>query len=174
MIIDRPESHFVFVLPKDYVYGSYNYINYKGQELTNKEYLKHWGKWIVLGPKEELAELAQKLDPFVEEKIIPGVKFDREEISEFKLGRCVLCVYCDVRQRDEVWDVLASHGVEDKAWVFERETVGRWMPGGHLLETWIAGRGLSEEAAEKVRESAKEKFKRLFEDEHAVFRGIDQ
>jgi len=50
----------------------------------------------------------------------------------------------------------------------------RWLPGGHLLETWIKNRGFSPEEAERVREDAKEKFKKMFEDDEAIFRGIDQ
>ena len=175
MIVDNgSESHFIFIFHKDHVYRNYNYINYKGKELTNKEYLEYWGKWIILGPPEMLSELGKKIDPFVEQKIIPAAKYDREEIPEFKLGNCVMCIYCDVRQRDDVWKVLESLGVEDKMWVFERETVERWMPGGHLLETWIKGKNMDPVAAEKMREIAKNKFKQLFEDENAIFRGIEQ
>jgi len=85
-----------------------------------------------------------------------------------------MCVYCDVRQREEVWAILSQVGVEDKAWVFERETMARWLPGGHLLERWIKSKGLSLEEAEKVREGSKEKFRKMFENEQAIFRGIDQ
>jgi hypothetical protein len=174
MIVDREGSHFIFVLPWDHIYKHYNYIHYKGKELTNKEYLDHWGKWIVLGSKEYLEGLAKKIDPFVEDKLIPAAKYDRELIQEFQLGTCVMCVYCDVRQREEVWEILSSIGVEDKAWVFEKETVERWLPGGRLLEKWIEGKGLSPEEAEKVREGSREKFRAMFEHEHAIFRGIDQ
>jgi len=174
MIIDREGSHFIFIVPWDHVYKHYNYINYRGKELTNKDYLEYWGKWIILGSRKDLDELAKKIDPFVEDKLIPAVKYDREPIPEFQLETCVMCVYCDVRQREEVWRILSSLGVEDKAWVFEKETVERWLPGGHLLEKWIEGKGLNPEEAEKVRESSREKFRTMFEHEYAVFRGVDQ
>ena len=174
MIVDREGSHFIFVFHSDHVYRHYNYINYKGNDLTNKEYLQYWGKWIVFGSREELDGLARKLDPFVEDKTIPAIKYDREQIPELKLDECVMCVFCDARQRDEVWEVLASAGVEDKAWVFEKETMERWLPGGHLLETWIKSKGLSQEQAEQVRKDSKEKFEKMFENEHAIFRGIEQ
>lgn len=174
MIVDRPGSHFIFVVHWDHIYRHYNYINYKGKELTNNEYLEYWGKWIVFGTRECLDELAGKLDPFIESKTIPAAKYDRAVIPEFELHTCVMCVYCDVRQRDEVWEVLSSLGVEDRAWVSERETMERWLPGGYLLEKWIKGKGLSPEQAEKVRESSREKFRKMFENEHALFRGIDQ
>lgn len=174
MIIDRPESHFIFVLPKDHVYFGYNYINYEGTPLTNKEYLQYWGKWIVLESRDVLDELARKMDPLVEKRKIPGVKYDRERIEEFRLGECVMCVYCDARQREEVWKLLAEMGVREKAWVFEKETMERWLPGGHLLEKWIEGRNMDEAEAQKVRDGATEKFRKMFEDEDAVFTGIQQ
>lgn len=174
MIVDEPISHFIFIVPADHVYLTYNYINYKGKELTNKEYLEYWGKWIVWGAREKLDLLAKKLDPFVEQKAIPAAKYDRAEISEFEFGECVMCVYCDARQKEEVWDILSSLGIEDKAWVFEKETVERWLPGGHLLETWINGRGLDKIEADKVRQSSREKFRTMFEDENDIYKGIDQ
>ena len=174
MIIDRLESHFIFVVPRSHYYGDYNYINYQGRQLTNREYLEHWGKWIVLGPVEELAGLAKKIDPYVEKKMIPAAKYDRQIIGEFKLGDCVMCVYCDLRQREEVWEILCSLGVDEKMWVFERETMERWLPGGRLLERWISGRSMTEEQAERVREGAREKFRKMFEDPAAFFRGVEQ
>ncbi|MGV8073471.1 MAG: hypothetical protein AB2L11_02755 [Syntrophobacteraceae bacterium] len=174
MIVDNPGSHFIFIFPWAHVHNNYNYINYNGKQLTNQEYLDYWGKWIIFGSKEELAELAKKMDPFVEEKKIPAAKFDREMLPEFELGECVFCVYCDVRQREEVWEILVSLGVTDKMWVFERETMERWLPGGRLLEKWISGQGLSPEHAEKVREGATARFKKMFEDPNAIFKGVIQ
>jgi hypothetical protein len=174
MIIDRPRSHYIFVFPRDYVHGRYNYINYKGKDLTNQEYLEYWGKWIILGPKDDLAELAKKVDPHVEKKIIPAAKYEREVLPEWGLGECLMYVYSDRRQREEVREVLASLDVEDKIWAFERESVEGWMPGGRLLEKWISGKGLSAEKAEKVREDARKKFEEMFQDPHALFTGVDQ
>jgi hypothetical protein len=174
MIIDRLESHFIFILPKDHVYFGYNYINYLGKPLTNKEYLQYWGKWIVLEKRDMLDEFAKKLDPLVENREIPGVKYDRERIEEFHLGECVMCVYCDFRQREDVWKYLDEIGVKVKAWVFEKETMERWLPGGHLLEKWIKGQDVDNEKAEKIREGAKEKFRKMFENEDAIFTGINQ
>lgn len=174
MIVDRPESHFIFILHSDNVYRGYNYINYKGKEHTNKEYLESWGKWVFFGTVEELDALAKKIDSFVEKKVIPAAKYDREEIPEFQLGECVMCVYCDVRQRDEIWHILVSLGVKDKAWVFEKETMERWLPGGHLLETWIKRKCLNDEDAEKVRKDSIKTFEKMFENEDAIFKGVDQ
>ncbi|BBO86871.1 hypothetical protein [Desulfosarcina ovata] len=174
MIIDRPKSHFIFVLPTDHVNRHYNYIQYNNKPLTNREYLKYWGKWIIFGNPEELAALAKRLDFYVEKKRIPAVKYDRKEIPEFEFGQCVMCVYCDVRQRTSVWTILSNLGIKDKAWVYEKETVDRWRPGGYLLETWISSRKMDEEMAQKVRNDAENTFKQMFENENAVFRGIVQ
>jgi len=174
MIIDRPESHFIFVLSSDHVEYRYNYINLHGEPLTNKQYLEHWGKWLVFGTREEVEALAKKLDPFVEERKVPAVKYDRKLIAEFQLNRCVMCVYCHDQQRDEVWNILAGLGVKDKAWMFERETLEKWMPGGVNLEKWIQGRNMDPEQAERVREGARERFRKMFTDDDAIFTGVDQ
>lgn len=174
MIVDRPDSHFIFVVPLEHVEYRYNYINLRGTPLTNRQYLDHWGKWLVFGLREELEELARRLDPFVEQRKVPAVKYDRQLISEFRLNRCVMCVYCHDEVKDEVWEILASLGVQDKAWMFERETLEKWLPGGPNLERWIQGRGLSPEKADRVRADAREKFKKMFADETAIFTGIYQ
>ena len=174
MIVDRPGSHFIFIVSRDHVNNGYNYIRYDGSPLTNREYLQYWGKWVFFGEQSELARLAKEIDPFVEKQMIPAAKYDREVIDEFELGECVMCVYCDYRQREAVWDILAGIGVVDKMWVFEKETMERWLPGGHLLEKWIKGRNLDEAQADKVREDAKRTFEKMFEDKDAEFKGVMQ
>lgn len=174
MIVDRPGSHFIFIVSKDHVYNGWNYIQYDGKTLTNKEYLEYWGKWVFIGEIEVLNRLAKEIDSFVEEKKIPAAKYDREIVDAFQMGECVMCVYCDSRQRDDVWEILASIGVTDKMWVFEKETMERWLPGGHLLEKWIEGKKLGHEEAEKVRENAKQTFEKMFEDDNAEFKGVMQ
>ncbi len=174
MIVDRPGSHFIFVVSSDHYYRGRNYIQYAGKPLTNKEYLEFWGKWVFFGNQEHLARIARDMDPFVEENRIPAAKYDREKIEAFKLGECVMCVYCDYRQRDDVWRILESIGVPDKMWVFEKETMQRWLPGGHLLEKWIESKTLMPEEADAVRADAKRTFEKMFEDENAEFKGVLQ
>lgn len=174
MIVDRPSSHFVFVVPAEHINSRYNYINYKGEPLTNAQYLESWGKWLVFGHREELDDLAVRLDPFVEARRVPAAKLDRKRIEEFGLDRCVMCVYCHALERDDVWAVLASLGVKDKAWMFEHETMEKWLPGGVNLEKWIAGRNLAPEEAEIVRKNAESRFHQWFADKDAIFTGIEQ
>ncbi len=193
MIVDRPGSHFIFVYHPAVFYG-YNYIACQGRPLTNKEFLEHWGKWVVLGSRERLDELAKKLDSYVERGEIPCIKYDRhppEELdlevkqklrsrfvdagqNEAVLKECVMCVFCDDRQREEVWRILAGLGVDLKAWVYERETIDLWLPGGVLLERWIARNCSSEAEAEKVRQESRERFGEIFSNENAIYRGWPQ
>ena len=174
MIVDRPGSHFIFIVSRDHVYHGYNYIRYEGKPLTNKEYLQYWGKWVFFGNADTLSDFARKMDPLVEDKVIPAAKYDREVIDAFEIGECVMCIYCDFRQREEVWQALASIGVADKMWVFEKETMERWLPGGHLLEKWIEGKDMTPEQADTVRADAKRTFEKMFADEDAEFKGVMQ
>lgn len=174
MIIDRPGSHFVFVLPAAHLRERYNYINFRGQPLTNRQYLDFWGKWLIFGHRDQLDDLAARLDPFVEAHQVPAAKLDRKLIDEFGLDRCVMCVYCHFEDRDSVWAILAGLGVSDKAWMFERETMEKWLPGGVNLERWISGRGLDAKQADEVRKSADARFKQWFSCDDAIFTGIEQ
>ncbi|HCJ79522.1 MAG TPA: hypothetical protein DHV84_06015, partial [Desulfotomaculum sp.] len=166
-------SHFIFLFHPDAFYG-HHYIAYQEKPLTNKEYLAHWGKWVVFGMRPEFDVLAQKLDPYVDKGIIPCAKYDRVPLKHLGLEECVLCVYCDDRQRDKVWNILAESGVNLKAWFYERETLEMWSPGGRLLENWIASQNLSEEEAENVREDARQRVKAIYEEEEAIFTGWEQ
>jgi hypothetical protein len=174
MIVDRPSSHFVFVVPAAHVHERYNYINFRGKPLTNKQYLDEWGKWLIFGQREELDEIAAKLDPFVEARQVPAAKLDRKRIDEFGLDACVMCVYCHFQDRNAVWDILAGLGVKDKAWMFERETLEKWLPGGVNLEKWIAGQNMAPAQADKVRDEAAARFRRWFSNDDAIFTGIEQ
>lgn len=174
MIVDRPGSHFIFIVSSDHVNKGYNYIRFEGKPLTNKEYLEYWGKWVFFGEKKTLDGFAGRIDPLVEKNIIPAAKYDREVIEAFQIGECVMCVYCDFRQRDEVWTALEAIGVTDRMWVFEKETMQRWLPGGHLLEKWIQGRDLNQVEADQVRANAQKTFEVMFADENAEFKGVSQ
>ncbi len=176
MIVDRPESHFIFIYHKD-IFRGHHYIKYQEKPLTVKEYLEHWGKWVILGTREELDELAQKIDPFVEQGVIPCVKYDRRPLAEYGLQDCVMCVYCDDREKDQVWNVLSALGArvrEIRAWVYERETIEMWSPGGLFLEKWIAANCKSEREAEEVRKDAEMRIKKLYQSENELFFGWPQ
>ncbi|MDY6844060.1 MAG: hypothetical protein SVW57_08230 [Thermodesulfobacteriota bacterium] len=174
MIIDDGDSHFIFVYHPDTVFGMRSYIRYEGKPVKNKEYLEHWGKWIVLAERKKLDELAQKLDPHVEQGIIPCIKYDRIPPTHLGINECVMCIFCDGREKDEVWKILSDLGAEQKAWIYERETIEMWSPGGRLLENWIAREGMSEEEAEEIREEAKQRFLEVYGDPDAICTGWAQ
>jgi hypothetical protein len=168
MIIDRPDSHFIFVFHPLVLMGR-KYTVYEGKELSNGEVLQYWGKWIVLGEKSWLDELAQKLDPYVENKTIPCIKYDRRPPENLGLKESVMMVYCDKRKSEAAWEILRQHGVKLKAWVSERETMEMWLPGGSLLEQWIASRNLSEEEARMNRDDAAARLGYIFNHPDEIF-----
>lgn len=165
MKIDRAESWYIFLFSESYFTcpsDTGSYITYQDKRLTNKEYLEHWGKWVFLGTKEEIDQMAEKLDPYVESEDIPCIKYDRAPQHWFEMEECVMCVYCDDREKDKVWKILSKFGVEVRGWSYEREVIKKWMGGGLHLERWIANHKLSEEDAEKLREEVKEKYEKRF------------
>jgi hypothetical protein len=173
MIIDHPDSHFIFVYHPFVLMGK-RYTVFQGRELTNAEILQYWGKWIVLGNRPFLDELAEKLDPYVEDKKIPCIKYDRSPSKNLGVTECVFMVYCDRRQRDEVWDILRKFGVKLKAWVTEKETMALWMPGKPLLERWMASKRFDESTRERIRKDAEDRLSRVFEHPDEVFTGWEQ
>ncbi|MBN1365061.1 MAG: hypothetical protein JW976_09690 [Syntrophaceae bacterium] len=173
MIIDRPDSHFIFVFHPLVLTGR-KYTVYEGKELTNSEVLQYWGKWIVLGERPWLDELARKLDRYVEDKTIPCIKYDRRPPENLDLKESVMMVYCDKRKSEEIWEILRQHGVKIKAWVSERETMEMWLPGGPLLEKWISSMNLSEEEAKMNREDAAARLGYIFDHPDEIFSPWEQ
>jgi len=173
MIVDDPRSHFIFVYHPDIFRGK-KYTVYNGRDLTTGEMLAFWGKWIVLGDRLWLDELAHKLNPFVERGTIPCIKYDRRPSVNLGIEECVMMVYCDRRDRERVWRILSGFGVELKAWVTEKETMELWMPGGRLLERWIRSKGFDEETAAAAREDARMRLGRIFNHPDEIFEPWEQ
>jgi len=138
-----------------YIVNSNPTIPFKGKRdfpKTKEAYLKHWGKWAIFGEKEYLDELARQLDPYVEDRYICNIKYLRKAVVWSGYDRPAMCVYCDDREKEDIWEILSTIGITDKLWVYEKETIASWLPGGELLEKMIAYRGLSPEKSQKVRE----------------------
>ncbi len=154
MIVDNPQSHFIFCFHPKTIYFNKRYTVYQGKELTNGEVLEYWGKWLILGDSEHLDKLAGVLDPYVNEKKIPCIKYDRNPSSNLAMEECVMMAYCDARERDDVWEILREHGVKIKAWVTEKETMDLWKPGSPLLERWLASAEFDEATKDAVRQDA--------------------
>ncbi len=182
MIVHDPQMHFVCIFSTktldefEWSGDNADYLRYKGKRLTNKEFLEHWGKWIALGSPEEVERWAKGLDPYVEQGLIPCCKYDRTPLEFFDLTECVMCVYCDDREREEVLKILTEMGITlrgTRAWVYDREVIERWSPGGANLEKWLAAHGIEGEEAERIREDARRRFERTWGDEDALARGWD-
>ena len=48
----------------------------------------------------------------------------------------VMCVYCLDKEREKVWSILASLGVNRRIWKYDRQTHKDWQPGGKLYKEW--------------------------------------
>ena len=173
MIIDQPQTHFIFGYHPQ-IYEGYSYIAYKKKPLTNQGYLDYWGKWILFGPRNKLDKIGKSLDPHVDSGIIPCFKYDRKPLVNLGMEECVMSIYCDVRDREQVWEKIAGTGERLKAWIFDRETVQMWLPGGRLLEQWIRSEKISQEEAEEVREDSRQRFSKIFDFPDRTFEGWPQ
>ena len=156
MILDMPAYHWIYVVPSTCRFP----IAYQGELLTKEEYEEHWGKWVIMDARQQLDELAAKLDPHIESRAIQSIKYTRSPEKVFGLDECVMCVFCDDREKDAVWDILASAGVKIRAWVYDREVFEMWKPGGVLIEQWLTSHGIEGEEAEKIREQTRENFEK--------------
>ena len=138
MIVDDPSQYWVWLRRR----GSLQNVRYRPED--EDEYLEHWGKWLVFGSASAIRSLAERLDQYVDRGEIDTAKFNREP-SPVGRGDCVMCVYCDDRDRERVWDILHRQGVPKRIWKYDRQTYEDWRPGGRLHrraskeETWKTG-----------------------------------
>ena len=156
MLVNKSFFYWIYVIPKNWKFP----IAYKGKLLSKEEYHEHWGKWVILDSKEKLDKLAEKLNQYVENRTIQGIKYSKSPEDVFGLDECVMCVFCDERERDEVWEILAKAGVKIKAWVYDREVFDMWSPGGALIEKWLESHGIKGEEADKIRQKTKKNFEK--------------
>lgn len=157
MIVDWLDFQWIYILhsnPNLPYRGKYDFPK------TKEECLEHWGKWVIFGQRQYLDELALQLDPYVEDRYIWDSKYLRQALTWMGYDLPAMCVYCDDREKEEIGQILSSLGVTDKRWVYERETIAEWQPGGKFFERMIAHRELSPEESEKV----KEKFQQYNEE----------
>jgi len=121
VIVDRNKDPWVHVVRRanewDFLIGPKKVVN-----MSDEEYLRHWGKWLIFGSPERMWDLARKLDPFVEAEEVDSAKFTRAPREGHP--DCVMCVYCDDRDRERVWKILEGLGVERRIWKYDRETLG--------------------------------------------------
>ena len=173
MIINQPQAHFIFGYHPQ-IYDGHSYIAYKKKPLTNKEYLDYWGKWILFGSRARHDETGKALDPYVDSSVIPCFKYDKKPLINLGMEECIMSVYCDVRDREHVWEILANNGGRLKAWIFDRETIQMWLPRGRLLEQWIKSENLNDAEAAEVRLDSDQRFSIIFDFPDRLFAGWPQ
>ena len=158
MIIDKSFYYWIYVVPSNPKFPP----ACRGIPNSKDEYLEHFGKWTIMGDREELDRLALKLDPYVEARAIYSIKYTRAPETNFGIDQCVMCVACDDRDKEDVWEILAQNGVELKAFVYDRQVVEMWQPGGMMVEKWIEAFNIDPESkeAEDIRKNTKENFDR--------------
>ena len=158
MIVDNPYYHWIYIIPSN---PDSPYMGKWEVPKTREEYLEHRGKWVIFDEKEYLDRLARMLDPYVEDRYINTIKYLRKAVyfwAGYNLP--IMYVYCDDREREDVWQILRSIGVTHKEWIYERETMGYWMPGGILIEKLISYCKLSPEDGERLRRENQEKWEK--------------
>jgi hypothetical protein len=159
MIVNKPYLYWIYVMPSD----KRNYpFAYKGQPLTKEEYLEHWGKWVIMDEREQLDELARKLEPYVESRAIYTIKYTRSPEPSFGLNTCFMGVFCDDREKEEVWQILSSLGVTLKLWVYDREIIEMWQPEGALMKMWLDAHKIDPESkeAEEIRRRTQQSYEK--------------
>jgi hypothetical protein len=147
MIVDWLDSQWIYVLPSN------PNLPYRGKydfPKTKEEYLQHWGKWVISGERKYLDELAHMLDPYVEAKYIYPIKYLRQAPFWIGFEQPAMCVYCDDREKEDIWRILSNLGVTHKQWIYEEETIASWQPGGELFQRMVAYRKLSPEESARV------------------------
>ena len=158
MIVNKSYYYWIYVVPSEPTFPLACY----GMPSTREEYLEHFGKWTVMDEKEKLDELALNLDPYVECRAIYSIKYTRAPESFFGLDQCVFCVFCDDRDRDDIWEIMARYGVTLKAFVYDRQVIEMWQPGGIIMEQWIEAFNIDpqSEQAEEIRKTTQENYEK--------------
>ena len=75
MIVDDPNEYWVWLIRSSSFQGAL-YCPDNG-----KEYIEHWGKWLVFDSANSVRSLAEKLDEYVDRGEIDSAKFNREPSS---------------------------------------------------------------------------------------------
>ncbi len=125
MIVDKPSEYWVWLTKRGSLPSAYYCPK------NEKEYLEHWGKWLVFDSSTEIRGLAEKIDQHVDSGEIDSAKFNREP-SDIGRGDCVMCIYCDDRDKERVWAILRSLGVSKRIWKYDQQTHEDWKPSGSL------------------------------------------
>jgi hypothetical protein len=73
-----------------------------------------------------------------------------------------MCVACDDRDKEDVWEILARCGVTLKMFVYDRQVVEMWQPGGVMMEKWLEAFNVDPESAEaeEIRKNTQEHYEK--------------
>jgi hypothetical protein len=132
MINDKKNEYWVSIERSQDKTGVLYYSN------DNKEYLEHFGKWLIFGNPKYIKDLAIKLDCYIDKGEIDSAKYNRKP-SPVGRGECVMCVYCDDRDKDRVWNILSLLEVKKKIWKYDQQTYKDWEVNGRLHKQWENG-----------------------------------
>jgi len=149
MIINKKNNFWIYIVPSNPFART---ISYMGKKPTKEEYLKHWGKWVIMDSKEYLDQMAEDLDVAVELGWIPQIKYTQYPSPQLGLNKCVMCVFCDDRLRGEVLQLLSVAEIMPDGWEYERDMIKEWKPGGKFLEKFIKSKNLSGQEAATYRD----------------------
>lgn len=125
MIDDNPKEYWVWLSRRHSQQGVYYCPE------NQREYFEHWGKWLIFNSATQIRSLAEKLDPYIDQGEIDSAKFNREP-SQIGRGDCVMCVYCDDRDKERIWIILRSIGLSKRIWKYDQQTYEDWKPEGRL------------------------------------------
>ena len=126
LITDNP--HWIWILPRD---------RRPFQYISEYELLEHNGKWVILGNKPYLMDLAFRIDRYVEDGKIDAAKLSKKDPAIDPLPHVkeyAMCVYSDDRKRDEVASYLHKLGVTHFEWKYDRQSLEDWTEGGILAQ----------------------------------------
>ena len=125
MIVNDSNEYWVWLIRSSSLRGIYYCPK------NEREYIEHWGKWLVFDSAAAIRSVAEELDLHVDRGEIDSAKFNREP-SDIGRGDGVMCVYCDDRDRERVWNILRLLGLSKRIWKYDRQTHDDWGPGGRL------------------------------------------
>jgi len=124
----------------------------RGREIPKDWDLKG-DKWLIFGKREELEELAKKIEPYVERGLIHSAKYSPEENS-------VMCVYCLDYEREKVWQILEKLGVKKRIWKYDYQTMQDWSIGGKLWLKEMSNNDVLRKKIVKILKKSEEELKR--------------
>ena len=109
----------------NFLFPGYSWTHLESRvSLPLEEDIKHGGKYVIYGLKEEVEELAEKLESKIG-NTINAIKFSTVPVKvtpHAPENQHALLVYCDKRRRTEVMKILEYIGADNYVWKSTRES----------------------------------------------------